>query len=111
MDINKELLKELYEGLLSESEAKGYVTEDEVLIKLEKTFPDITSEQEAEVLKYLYDSPLNLYGQPLIPDDELGVGRGYRVGRSGKDVFKRYRKDPFAYGGRGKSSGGKSKTG
>lgn len=73
MDINKELLKELYEGLLSESEAKGYVTEDEVLIKLEKTFPDITSEQEAEVLKYLYDSPLNLYGQPLISDDELAV--------------------------------------
>lgn len=73
MDINKELLKELCEGLLSESEAKGYVTEDEVLIKLEKTFPDITSEQEAEVLKYLYDSPLNLYGQPLIPDDELAV--------------------------------------
>lgn len=38
MDINKELLKELYEGLLSESEVKGYVTEDEVLIKLERRF-------------------------------------------------------------------------
>lgn len=24
-------------------------------------------------MKYLYDSPLNLYGQPLIPDDELAV--------------------------------------
>ena len=71
MDINKELLKELYEGLLSESEAKGYVTEDEVLIKLEKTFPDITSEQEAEVLKYLYDSPLNLY-ELAVSEEDIG---------------------------------------
>src|SRR5699024_11947653 len=41
------------------------------ILQLEKENPDITPDQQAEIFKYLYDTPLQIYGAPLPTDDEL----------------------------------------
>ena len=71
MELNESVLKALYEKFREMSGSKGFITEDEVIIQLEKENPDITPDQQAELFKYLYDTPLQIYGAPLPTDDDL----------------------------------------
>lgn len=71
MEVNEKVLQGLYEYFSAVSDKKGFVTEDDVIIKLENDNPDITPDQQAEIFKYLYDTPLRLYSVPIVSDAEL----------------------------------------
>lgn len=91
MELNEQVLQSLYEKFKVESDKKGFITEDEIIVMLENDNPDITPDQQAEIFKFLYDTPLQLYGMPLPSDDDL-LTRGVEEVIS-DDPVKMYLKD------------------
>ncbi|MEG1710874.1 MAG: RNA polymerase sigma factor RpoD [Clostridia bacterium] len=91
IELNDKFLMRLYEQFKTISELKGFITEDEVSIRLEKDYPDLMPDQLAEIFKYLYDTNLQMYGVSIPTDDEL-LTRGVSE-VSPDDPVKMYLKD------------------
>ncbi|MEG1710873.1 MAG: RNA polymerase sigma factor RpoD [Clostridia bacterium] len=92
MDIklNEQFLQKLYEQFKALSDQKGFITEDEVSLYIDKDFPELTLEQIAEIFKYLYDTDLQMYGVTIPSDDEI-LTQG--ISEVGMDPIKLYLKE------------------
>jgi len=72
MIFNQHAIDELIADLQKVSDDKGFVIFDEVETRIEKAFPDITPEQNSEILKLLEESNLTITELPsALADDVL----------------------------------------
>lgn len=71
MQLDQQILSNIYNQLKETTKVKGYITYEELGVKLDKEYGDLTPEQQAEIYKYLDEQSLPIYEMPSVTDPDI----------------------------------------